>query len=255
MSAVASATEFDRHFWRAHLGWPLLAFVVVVAPFEITDLDLLLTDPFYDRQAQRWTYQRSFWTVDVLHRWGKYTVFAIGTVPLLLWLGSWRWRQLAPFRRLCLFALAGIGGVPGLVALLKVLTARHCPWGIDRYGGQVPWTRLFEAVPVVPGVAPGLCFPAAHAATGFGLVCLYFAARALPNAHPRRWLWLGLSTGFVFGIGQHVRGAHFASHTLWSAAIGWFLSLALYRAFGGRARLCPARAVASPSVSAAGTAR
>ena len=47
-----------------------------------------------------------------------------------------------PYRRLCLYVLADIAGAPGLVALLKVLTARHCPWGIDRYGGQVPWTRL-----------------------------------------------------------------------------------------------------------------
>ncbi|MFO1030775.1 MAG: phosphatase PAP2 family protein [Planctomycetota bacterium] len=240
--------EFDRRFWRTHLLWPLLAFVAVATPFEFTDLDLLLTDPFYDKAAQRWTYQRSFWTVEVLHRWGKHAVFALGAVPLLMLLAS-RWRRpLVPYRQICLYLLAGIAGSPGLVALLKVLTARHCPWGIDRYGGKVPWTRLFEAVPVVPGVSPGLCFPAAHAATGFGLVCLYFAARALPNARPRRWLWFGLVTGTVFGIGQHVRGAHFASHTVWSCAVAWFFTLGAYRAFGGRARL-------APDLNAAGTAR
>ena len=49
----------------------------------------------------------------------------------------------------------------------------------------------------------------------------------------------GLLLRLLFGFGQHARGAHFASHTLWPLAVGWFLPLALYHFCGGRAGLGP----------------
>lgn len=236
---MSERSEFDRGFWLRHLVGPLLLFVALALPFELGDLDLRLSDPFYDPVAKRWPQQQAFWTAVVVHKWGKYFVWLLGLVPAVVLVGS-RWRAAwAPYRRLCAFTIAGLAGTPGFVALLKVLTNRHCPWGIDRYGGNVPWTRLFDPSPIVEGTGPGVCFPAAHAATGFGLLVLYFAARALPGE--RRWPWLlpGLLLGLLFGFGQHARGAHFASHTLWSLAVGWFLPLVLYHLCGGRARLAP----------------
>lgn len=250
--------EFDRGFRRRFLWLPLLLFVVVAAPFEFTDLDLVLSDPFYDFAAKRWPEQEAFWSAVVVHKGGKFFVWGLGSVPALVLLASFRVRAWARFRRVCLYTIACFGGTPMVVAILKVLTNRDCPWNMTRYGGKVVWTRLFEAGPeLAEGVRRGACFPAAHAATGFGVIALYFAARACGVR--RAWLWAlpGVGLGLLFGYGQQVRGAHFASHNVWSLAVGWFLALGLYRLFGGRARLSPHRAAAAnaPAVTAAGSAR
>jgi len=37
----------------------------------------------------------------------------------------------------------------------------------------------------------------------------------------RRWLAGAMLAGFVFGLAQQVRGAHYMSHTLWTAWLCW----------------------------------
>ena len=46
-------------------------------------------------------------------------------------------------------------------------------------------------------------------------------------------LAIALAVGIAFSIGQEARGAHFLSHDLASAAIVWFVQLALYRVYAG----------------------
>jgi len=41
----------------------------------------------------------------------------------------------------------------------------------------------------------------------------------------------GLLAGFIFGINQEIRGAHFFSHDVFSLAICWFSSLLLFMVF------------------------
>ncbi len=50
---------------------------------------------------------------------------------------------------------------------------------------------------------------------------------------PRAWLWLlpSVLLGGLFAYTQHVRGAHFLSHNVWSAGICWLVSLVVYPAF------------------------
>ncbi|MBL8726405.1 MAG: phosphatase PAP2 family protein [Planctomycetes bacterium] len=240
---MTPSPEFDALFWRRHLYWPLAGFVLVTLPFEITDLDLWCSEPFYDRQLRAWPWLENFWASTVVHKGGKYSVWVLGAVPLLVFLGGFRHAPWRAYRRVCTYVMLCLGLSPGLVAALKALTRRHCPWQIETFGGQVPWTRLFDFAPAVAVKGRyGQCFPAAHAATGFGVLCLYFAARALGCQRPARWLWPGAGLGLLFGFGQQVRGAHFASHNLWSWLCCWLTALLLYRAFGGRAGLAPAPA-------------
>ncbi len=126
-----------------------------------------------------------------------------------------------------------IGLGTGLVALGKATINRHCPWDYDRYGGEVPYVRLFEPVP--DGFKRGHGFPAGHASGGFSLMGSYFIFYRRRPGLARAGLVLGLVMGTVFGFGQLVRGAHFVSHNFWSAIICWGIALALYRwAFAGR---------------------
>ena len=85
------------------------------------------------------------------------------------------------------------------------------------------------------------------ASAGFAFINGYFALRHdLPRA-ARLWLATALVAGFALGLAQQMRGAHFMSHTLWTAWLcwttSWFYDLLTTRRL---ARQAPADAAMSP---------
>jgi membrane-associated PAP2 superfamily phosphatase len=131
-----------------------------------------------------------------------------------------RWRQPA------LHAFAGIAIAAFAVAGLRELSAHSCPWDLAQFVGASQWFPVFGEVPAASG--PGRCLPAAHASTGFALFAFYFALR---DEQPRlaRWaLAAAWALGLIAAAVQVARGAHFASHALWTAWIAWALNVALY---------------------------
>jgi len=77
----------------------------------------------------------------------------------------------------------------------------------------------------LPDGGAGHCFPAGHAATGFSFLGGYFAFRDSDGRQARTWLALSLVAGLLLGLAQQWRGAHFMSHTLWSAVACWCTAL------------------------------
>jgi membrane-associated PAP2 superfamily phosphatase len=138
------------------------------------------------------------------------------------------WRSLSRGHRLWLLA-AVIGGML-LPATFKRLSDTSCPWDLAEFGGTVAWVSHWQWWQVDGG--PGHCFPAGHASAGFAWIAGYFAWPR-GSAPSRLWLWGGLAAGLALGLGQQLRGAHFMSHTLWTAWIcwtwAWGLSLLLAR--------------------------
>jgi membrane-associated PAP2 superfamily phosphatase len=55
----------------------------------------------------------------------------------------------------------------------------------------------------------------------------YFAFNASCQRLARQWLAAALAAGMVLGLAQQWRGAHFMSHTLWSAAVCWAVACAV----------------------------
>ncbi|HSC81377.1 MAG TPA: phosphatase PAP2 family protein, partial [Chitinolyticbacter sp.] len=133
---------------------------------------------------------------------------------------------LRPWRRRLEWSVLGMALASGCVTLLKLRSPHHCPWDLAEYGGYAPHLALFEALPA--GIAPGHCFPAGHASGGFALLAFHFALR---DRHPR-WARIAaigaLVLGWIMGWAQTMRGAHFVSHTLWSAWWSWMVLLLLY---------------------------
>ena len=121
-----------------------------------------------------------------------------------------------------------------LLALAMVSTAKHfshtsCPWELTSFGGNIPYVPHW-----VLGLADGgggRCFPAGHASTGFAFLGGFFALRRQHPVLARQWLVGALTAGFALGLAQQVRGAHFMSHTLWTAWLcwttGWLYDIAL----------------------------
>ncbi|MFG6443091.1 phosphatase PAP2 family protein [Roseateles sp. LKC17W] len=111
-----------------------------------------------------------------------------------------------------------------LIPLLKRASTTSCPWDLAEFGGLAQYVSHWR-----PGVLDGgggHCFPSGHASAAFVFFSGYFALR---RAYPRAaiaWLCAVLLAGAVFGWGQMVRGAHYPSHTLWTAWICWAVALA-----------------------------
>jgi membrane-associated PAP2 superfamily phosphatase len=194
------------------IGLPLLAFALLAVFSDATGLDRRLSDAWYD-PARGFFLKHSWWAEGLIHDAGRTLVALAGIAALLVWFLSFRKPRLRFWRRPALYLFAAIALSTGTVALLKALSGRPCPWDLGRYGG---------------GGSAGGCFPSAHGATGYSLMALFFALRDRGPRLARAGFFLGLGLGTLFGFGQVVRGAHFLSHNLWSAAVCWAVAAALY---------------------------
>lgn len=226
------AVRVDRRFFVLHAWVPLAVFVLLVLVSMVANGDRWLADRIYAWEGHRWLLRDAFLTDTLAHEAGR-------DASTLAWLGvltAWivaslreRWAHLRrPLAYLCVTtALAAC-----LVAWFKSWSNMDCPWDLVRYGGGRPYVGLFGMRPV--GLSRGVCFPAGHASSGYAWLSLYFF---LWNVKPRlRWVGLGLALalGLVFGVAQQLRGAHFLSHDVWTAAICWAVAVCMCLTFWHR---------------------
>ncbi|MES2318868.1 MAG: phosphatase PAP2 family protein [Pseudomonadota bacterium] len=139
--------------------------------------------------------------------------------PAAYWSRGTGWR----LRTVAACAIA----IPACVALLKRSSRLHCPWDIAQFGGSEPYFRLLD---MIPASAPaGHCFPAGHASSGLWLASIMIFW--LPGKPATAWrIGAGLfCVGMMMGLVQQLRGAHFLTHTLWTA---WIAATILYAAYG-----------------------
>lgn len=187
---------------------------------QSTDIDLRLADLVFDRAQGIFPLQHAWFAEKFNHVILKamLSCLAAGAVVLALW-DAWRPnRHWPPARRLGIRVLAmSAVSVPVVISLLKRASTSHCPWELERYGGTAPYIRLLEWMPA--GIDAGHCLPGGHASSALWLVAL--SAYWWPE-QPRKALAVGASM-LLFGLGvgfvQQLRGAHFLTHTLWSAWI------------------------------------
>ncbi len=216
----------DKHFWRNHLFIPLLLFVLLAGLLELLPIDLYVADLIYQAGGAGWTLQDSVLFSDILHTDAKALVKVLAVMLFALAVVSQFVTRMQPYRR-AIWYLALVMPLSGLlVGIGKEISHVDCPWDLLRYGGEHPYLHLFEPHP--GNFKYGKCFPAAHAGAGFTFLALYFFLAALRPEWKRYGLMVGIVLGLLFGITQQIRGAHFVSHDLWTAAICWFNSLAWY---------------------------
>lgn len=225
----------DRPFWRRHAAWPALLFGLFATAAATTGLDETLARAWaFDPATSHFigTGAGTWWAKGLIHSAGGRVIRIFGALVLLLWgLSFWfktlrRWRRPAGFVVLC--AVLGAGAV----GVLKQTTNVDCPWALADFGGQHPYVLLFADRP--DALPRAQCFPGGHSSSGFALFSLYFLYLGR-NRRLAGWgLAAALLVGGVFAFGQEARGAHFLSHDVWSAALVWFVCLAVYtQGYGG----------------------
>jgi len=215
--------------WRQQDLRVIVCGLVLLLAWDASGADLALTRLFGTASGFAW---RNHWLFErVLHdgaAWCMRAVFVllainivsplplIGAMPRSLRLRWW------------LVSL----GCALLIALLKRQSLISCPWSLAEFGGSA-WHIAHGSLAAWWGAGdggPGRCFPAGHASNAFALITGWFALREVSPRVARAWLAGACALGAVFAFTQLVRGAHFASHSLWTAWICWSASALVWHA-------------------------
>jgi len=200
----------------------LTLLLLLIAAWDASGLDVPAARLFGTAQGFVWSQHPTF--VLLLHKVPR----AVGWIVLLLlaW-GAWRpWGFLrtlpAADRWQLLFSV--------VLALLTVVTLKRlslssCPWDLIEFGGTVQYISHWRWG--VTDGGPGHCFPAGHASAGFAFVAAWFVLRRTQPRLAWRWLLAACCVGCLLGLAQQMRGAHYVSHTLWTAWICWAVGWAV----------------------------
>ena len=197
------------------LSWTFIA-LACVQTWDLSGLDLPMAHWFGGSQG--FALQDNWFMVNIAHEGARKLAWAIVLgLSLMIWWPVGLLRQLPYVRRVQLVVGALIS--LAVMAALKRLSATSCPWDLAEFGGIAHYVSHWSWG--VTDGGGGHCFPAGHASAGFAFISGYFALRHdLPRA-ARRWLAVALVAGFALGLAQQMRGAHFMSHTLWTAWLCW----------------------------------
>lgn len=204
----------------------VLALAMLVA-WEISGLDLVLAGGFGN--ALGFAAREAWWSRSLLHDGGRWLSAAgLLVAALAAWFGI---RNDPLPRRQRLAWLLAVGCALVFVPALKRFSATSCPWDLTLFGATVPyvshWARALDG-------GPGHCFPSGHAVAAFAFLPLYFQWRPHRPALARAILCTVGVAGAMFGVAQLARGAHFASHTLWSAWLCWCIGVVAAQRVGVR---------------------
>jgi membrane-associated PAP2 superfamily phosphatase len=167
---------------------------------------------------------RDAWlTSTLLHQGGRALGWAVMAALLLsLWRPSWQplLRGVAPAERWR--TVAAVLACLLLVPALKQFSSTSCPWDLREFGGSAVYLTHWHWGARDGG--PGRCFPSGHAVAAFAFLPIYFALRRGHAGWARVWLAAICLFGALFGLAQLARGAHYVSHTLWSALLCWMIA-------------------------------
>lgn len=218
----AGLLESRREFWTRHLAWPLCLLGLAASASMAFGWDQdFAAGLFFDPVTREFlgAGTGSWWARDLLHHGGRNLIRTVGAAATIVWLGSYFVPGWTRLRRLAAYVALSLIVSAALVEALKYATNTDCPRDLLDFGGVHPHVALLQWRPST--LPRAMCFPGAHAASGFSLLALFHAAASYRNRHDWRWLLPGLLLGTVFAFAQEARGAHFLSHDLTGAAVAW----------------------------------
>ena len=178
-------------------------------------------------------WRESWLTSNLAHQGGRWLAWA---VLALMAVDAIRPLLDGPSRRERWYSIVVVLACTVLVPGMKRLTHSSCPWDLREFGGVAAYVPHWHWFALDGG--PGHCFPSGHAVAAFAFLGGYFGWRRSRPGLARAWLVGVCVVGALFGWAQLARGAHYPSHTLWSAWLCWSLCVVinlLPRPTGGNA--------------------
>ena len=204
------------------LRWTAGSLLFLLA-WDASGLDLVLAHWF--GTAQGFALRDHWLFTTVLHEGARrLSWLRVVGLSLAVWWPVGVLRQLDRWQRLQLVVSILLG--LALVVAIKRISSTSCPWDLAEFGGLARYVSHWRFGLVDGGGAH--CFPAGHASAGFAFVGGYFVLRDRAPRAARIWLAAALAAGLVLGVSQQMRGAHFMSHTLWTAWLCWTVAWACH---------------------------
>lgn len=204
----------------------LSVLVAVFFLFELTSIDIFVQNYFYDEAANRWLLSHEKGSLlDMLFYTGiKKIIIVFGVLILSLYLYSFKAsaEALKEYRRGLLIVWLSIALVPFVIGVLKALSNVPCPCDIKYFGGEFPYIRVLDVMPV-DIIKKFKCYPAGHASGGFALMSLFFLFKEQRNRVIA--LVFALFVGWSMGIYKMLIGHHYLSHTIITMILAWLLIL------------------------------
>ena len=154
-----------------------------------------------------------------LHEGGRLLAWVM--IAWLAW-DAWTLRWTGPSRRLRWAAIALVLLATLVISTLKRLSDTSCPWDMLEFGGQ--WPYVPHWLLQVRDGGPGHCFPSGHASAAFAFLLAWAIWRPFNAVVARRMLVLVLVLGSLFAWVQMARGAHYLSHSMWTAWLCWAMA-------------------------------
>lgn len=205
-------------WWRHDLALTVLGLVLLLA-WERSGWDWVVMRWYGTRTGFYW---RDVWlTSQLLHQGGRWLALVVCVVLALDAVRPFIFKSTmaGPSRAQRGFWLVLMLACGLLIPLLKHFSSTSCPWDLQEFGGTTFYIPHWQWG--IKGTGPGHCFPAGHPVAAFALLGNYFLWRDHHPRGARLWLFAVLLFGLAFGWLQLIRGAHFVSHTLWSAWLCW----------------------------------
>jgi membrane-associated PAP2 superfamily phosphatase len=211
----------------------IAASLALVLLWDVSGWDLPLMQMVGSPSGFPW--RENYWLENVLHAGARNACIALYSG---LWVVALAWpngaHPLIGRRWQRSWWLLGVLVNLIVISGLKSVSGTSCPWDLQAFGGPAVYVSHWTF-----GVADGgggRCFPGGHASSALAFLALAPVwLRAASPSHQRlgRWLFaLALGFGLLFGLTQTLRGAHYPSHTLWTAwlcfTVSW-LWFAIYQ--------------------------
>jgi membrane-associated PAP2 superfamily phosphatase len=247
-----------QQFYSINIGLPLLVALGVLVVFDLTGLDVAISNLLYTPATHTFWLEHNKLFEDITHRWARIIpnwtgeAAMIGTLLSFLWprLKAEKHKRLIAFlertriaslltfctrhRRDFFFLVVAFAITTGVIHYFKSHTSIYCPIELTQYGGTMDKKEWFKNFSLFREAGEGRCWPGGHASSGFTLLALYFIARRYRWRHARTLLYWTLLLGLVYGTTRVLQGWHFMSHTFWAGIIVWFSALFTALLFYGR---------------------
>ncbi|MBO9513331.1 MAG: phosphatase PAP2 family protein [Variovorax sp.] len=209
-------------FPRARLFPLTLFFLILLLLWDASGIDLVLARAMGTPLGFPW--RHNWFLVDVIHEGGKALSWALLMALFIAIARPFGFLRRLGRRDRVQLALATLASVT-VITLMKRASSTSCPWDLQAFGGMAHYVSHWSWG--LRDGGGGNCFPAGHASAAFAYVGGYFVWRRTSPAVARAWLASALVAGLVFGLAQQWRGAHFMSHTLWTAWLCWVTGYAV----------------------------
>ncbi len=179
----------------------------------------------FDLQVMSWlggpegfAWRDHWWLSNVMHTGAKQlaVLLYLAVLAMTLWPRG-IWRQLTRSQRLEI--AVGITLSLVVVTAIKRISLTSCPWDLQAFGGVAHYVSHWSWGEADGG--GGSCFPGGHASSAFAFIALSLPWLTSTQTEEQRWgrtmTALIVLAGLVLGLAQTLRGAHYPSHTAWTA--------------------------------------